>query len=442
MVSSYSLVVFFGIATIIEFFVLKSDLLAPGMLFILSFLVCSMCTWYMADAWDIGEIHMETFEIIIIGSIIFLVIEALVRFSQVPFKKRRRNIKLKPIKISKSILIFEIVLLVFCILWATIIIIQTSGGGTLNTIMAVYKDAINLDAKSLGLPKKILNQFAKVCIALAYILMFVYHNNKAFSKPDKEIKRLNIAIAICFFVFRLVLSGSRQGSLGYLMSWITCSYICKIYNTTHRNLKRTNHKFIRLFMIVVVIIFPAFYFIGRIVGRRKTDVLYAATAYLTTGIYGLEWEVSHNYTTPYWGYTSFGGLFPILKFFGVIPQDLEELSYFPMTWHGNTVSIFGRWYWDFKLIGCCIMIALVSLLFAWLYYKAMRIGKNRNISIIVYCYCINILFFAGYDDFFFNIPTLNTLLIFIIFLILYHYICEKHLSISGRRLSTKKANHE
>lgn len=429
MISIYTLIVFFGAATLIEYFFLKSDLLSPGMLYCLSFLVCSICAWCLSDAWNIKEIHLETFRIIIFCSLLFLIIEATIRFSLMSTIIRNNHQELKYIPISESIIWVEIILLVICIIWALAIIFRTSNFVSLNSLMAIYKDSINHDATSLGISKKILNQFGKVCIALAYILMFVFHNNKSIKRPDSHTIKLNIVVAALFFLFRLLLSGSRQGSLGYLMSWITCSYVCRSYNQTKRKLKRTNRRFIGLFVAITTIVFPMFYYVGRLVGRKESKVLYAATAYLASGLYGLEWEVKNNYSTPYWGRTSFGGLFPILKFFGVIPSELKQLSFLPMTLHGNTVTIYGRWYWDFKIIGCIVMISIVSAFFALLYYRMMRFGKNANIYIIIYCYCINILFFIGYDDYFFNIPTLNTLLILFIFLILYHYICDKHLRI-------------
>ena len=440
MIDIYWLFILTCLFLVFELLVLKIEYSAPGFIFTASFVICSACSFYLAEDWGIEKIQFETFSIIILSNVIFLVVEEIFRVNAKIFKEKKivldKYQEKHPINISKSILYVTIILGLICILWSILYIVRYISAGNWNAIMAMYKNVVNTDTSSLGLGKKMLNQFNKVLTALNYILLFVFNYNLSCKKIPKNIICLYIISFIEYMVFRLLLSGGRQSLLFFVIAWFTISIICKTFKENENEIKKANRKYMKNLLIAVVIIFPLFYFLGRFVGRKESDVLYAATSYLATGIYGFEWEVKNHYASTYWGEISFPGLYPILKFLGVIPLNIKPQSFLPFFWHGNTVSMLGRWYWDFGTIGVYIITLLVSISFSYLYYYKIRYAKDsheRNRSIIVYGYLVHILYFAGYDDFVMNILSLNFVLTIIIIYLFYEWIVKRHIKLVFRK---------
>lgn len=425
---------------IIELLIFKSDYASPAFIYTASFVVCSACALYMAEDWDIEQIEQDTVILICGSLLIFVIVEEITRYAafilarckNASLDKRGGGREKQSIEIPNTILNVAIVLALVGIAWSFIYIFRFASAGDWNAMFALYKNTLNTDSASLGWGKKLLNQFNKILVALNYVLLYVFNYNNSCSQMLKKEKRKYIISFILFMFYRLVMVGGRQGLLFFVVAWVTSNLICKTYKVNRHERDRANKKYVKIMLLAVAIIFPAFYFFGRFVGRRETDVMYASTAYLTTGIYGLNWEVRNGYSSAYWGEISFPGLYPILKFFGVIPAELQDQAFLPFLRYGNTVSILGRWYWDFGISGAFVMVGAISFLFSFIFYFKVKYktdGHKRNISTIIYSYMIYILYFAGYDDFVIHIFSLNFLLIIILICLFYRWIVRTHVKI-------------
>lgn len=443
MVSTFSLVIFFSILLIAEYFLLRSDIFSPGFLFAASFFMCSVCTWIISKSWNIETISKKTFFIILFGAIIFESVELLVRLSpKVVWKfntKKRIHMlgtsnEILPLYVSDSVLKIGIILSVVLIVWTFSYVAKYAVKGNWNAMMAAYKDVFNLDPKAFGVSRKILNQFNKVLTALEYLLLYIYCFNKRLNAVSKRRIMLFILNFVLYLVFLFFLSGGRQTVIKFIVAWLTINYLCASFNTGKSEKKREKRKFSFITLCIVSILMPSFYFLGRLAGRKEGMVMDASVGYLSTGIYGLEWMVSKNYTSHYFAQHSFSIIFDFLKFLGFIPQKETFISFFPMTWHGNTVTIFGRWYWDFGVTGCFVLTAIVAFIFANMFYNKINRSQNsakRDIFVILYGFMVYALFFAGYDDFFFNFPTVNTFLTIILILLFYYYVCIRKVCFRG-----------
>lgn len=431
------------ILLLFEVILLKMEYTSPAVIFTASFAVCSICTTFLGELWDIQMIQEETFFLIISSIILFVVIDQITRWACIlltgsKIKLRiKEDVKQKPIFVSKTVLYMALMISVVCLFWTCGYILRFAGRGSLNAVMAAYKNVVNTDVASFGLSRKLLNQFMKIATASTYLCLFIFIHNSGCTNIAKKDKVLYYLTFAAFVLFRMLLSGGRQGALFFVVAWITMYYICNTHKMSTVKVKSQRKKYVAYLIVAICIIFPLFYYSGRMVGRKQTDVLYAATAYLSTGIYGLEQEIKNHYHSSYWGEISFPGLYPILKFLGVIPKYLEEQSFLPFFWHGNTVSLLGRWYWDFGVMGVYIMLSLVAFAFCWLYYAKIKYAKNgskRNFAIIVYGYCVHVLYFAGYDDFFMNFPSLNFTLTMLLLYIFYVAIVQYRVKFTyGRR---------
>lgn len=427
-----------------ELLVLRLEYSSPGFIFTASFVICSGCSIYLAEDWNIEKIQYKTFSIIILSIILFLAINEIFRFYAKIIKTKtiiqNKYQEKHPIIISYSVIYATIGLGIICIIWGSYYILRYLYNGNWNAVMAMYKNILNTAPESLGIGKKLLNQFNKILVALNYILLFAYNYNASCIVISKRIKGLYIISFIEFMIFRLLLTGGRQSVLFFILAWFTASIICKTFKENKKEIKKANQRYVLLLLTAIVIIFPLFYFAGRFVGRKESDILYAATGYLTTGLYGLEWEIGNNYASNYWGEISFPGLYPLLKFFGIMPSSLQSQAFLPFFYHGNTVSILGRWYWDFGTAGVFIMIVLTASLFSYIYYYKIlyaKDGHKRNISIIIYCYLVHILYFAGYDDFVMNVLSINFIITILLIYLFYRLLIIKRIKVflkKSRRL--------
>lgn len=426
-----------------ELSIIKPPFSSPSVIFTSSFLICSMCAMYLGFDWNIAEIHITTFQLIIMSNLIFFIIELIIK-NVVSFFKKNELVPIRacknerrPIVVADSLIFITIIISIVSICWSLMYIFQFIGGGNWNAIMAMYKDTINQNQYTLGIGRIFLNQINKVLVSLVYILLFIYNHNSSCKSVSPRQQKLYLLTFFLFCVHRLLLTGSRQSSLFFIVAWLTIWYICI---TTKQEKKidyfsDANINFIKRMVTVTALIFPLFYFIGRLVGRKLTDILYAPTSYLATGIYGLNWEIAYRYSSTYFGEMSFPGMYWLFKLIDVIPENIKPQSFLPFFYHGNTVSILGRWYWDFGFYGALVLTAVTALFFCYIYYFKLRHGSGlhkRNIWIIIYSYCIHVLFFAGYDDFVMNILSLNFFLTVGILCLFYKWFVWEKISLKFR----------
>lgn len=419
---------------LIEVFILKVNFSSPSFIFTGSFTLCSISTLFISTSWNFYYLSEETFNVIFISSMLFVVVEEIVRLSaSLSINSKKQKIIARKsrnrIPISPKILYFTIAMSIVGLLWTSYYIYGFIRSGDWVRIMAEYKDTVNQDVSSLGQEKVLLNQIMKISTVTNYILLLVYNINSINGVFKRGEKKLYIISFILFLLFRFFLSGGRQGVFFFLVAWLTCYYILNTYSSSKKKLAEVNLQYFKILLLVITIVLPLFYFMGRAAGRKESDIIFeAAFGYLSSGIYGFEQIVSQHYSSHYWGAVSFPNLYSMLKFFDIIPQNLKDLGFLPFFNHGNTVSIIGRWYWDFGDVGVYIMTIITSFFYSILYYYGIYLSnsmRNRNIAIILYCILVYALYFAGYDDFIMAIISFNYFLIIILVVIFYILLIPK-----------------
>lgn len=424
--------VFYAVLALLAFeiFILKVNFVSPSFLFTASFLICLCSSVAISEYWGFYYLNSETSRIIIISIILFVIVEEIIRLLAVLFKKvpdsnkEYHYIYNKEIPLPSSILYFSILISFIGLFWSGYYIYGYIRSGDWVSMMAEYKDVVNQDAKSFGFGRILLNQLMKISTVINYIFIFVFNYNSVNLVLSKKKRRLFFLSFLFFLFFRFFLSGGRQGVFYFLVAFLTCYYILSTYNVSRERMRKVNYKFIKIFTVILCIVLPLFYFMGRMAGRKESDfILEASVAYLSSGIFGFENIVKDHYTSTYWGEISFPNLFSIFKLLGMMPQSSEPMAFLPFFEHGNTVSILGRWYWDFGPWGTYIMVSITSCLYSLLYYFGIQNARqliHRNILVIIYCVSVYVLYFAGYDDLFMNIISLNYFLIFFFIVVVYY----------------------
>ena len=124
------------------------------------------------------------------------------------------------------------------------------------------------------------------------------------------------------------------------------------------------------------------------------------TELLAGGIYALNIHIWEPARTTYFGQSSFADVYDKLINFGLLPES-ARMAYHEFDKFGNTLSLFGRWYEDFGILGVIIMSIIVTALFS-LAYEYLQRRSNGNIWTHVWTAIflteVVSLVWAGYDD--------------------------------------------
>ena len=415
MVSIVCLIIYFTVIVLIEYFVLKADITSPAFLYLASFLLCLWAAYILRVEWDLEYLSISTAWLLAVSALIVVVIDCVARASCSAMKRggcEELTIINMPVFLVQVTIAINLLLMVWS-LWKSGALF--SFGSALNSTMAAYKETISY-GQELDLPSKVVSQIGKIMAVLTYTEAFVIVNNSAVLKRaglkiGRQSKLLLVALVASYFLFRLFFRSSRQSSIFLVIGVLTMYYICMTSTSNKKEKSRGRWKTVFLLLIVTAIALVAFYFLGRIVGRKVSDTpLDAAVGYLATGVLGLNDIVSYGFASTYWGEKTFVGMGDIFHLLGIWPSGVENYSMLPFFRHGNTVSILGRWYWDFDFTGALIILAVLVTLFSFFYYGFVRSNKDgagRVASIVIYCFLVHIFYFAGYDDFSFNIWTTN-----------------------------------
>lgn len=242
------------------------------------------------------------------------------------------------------------------------------------------------------------SQFYKIALILTYISAYVaIYNGVILDKPIFKGTGLIIILGL-FCIGSSIAMGARQPAietfifmiLTYLFFMVKEQYFDKIKNFLFK-------------LIPITIISPFLYILyGILVGRHDGNnvTLQRVTELLAGGIYVLNTHIWEPARTTYFGQSSFADVYDKLINFGLLPES-ARMAYHEFDKFGNTLSLFGRWYEDFGILGVIIMSIIVTALFS-LVYEYLQRRSNDNIWTHVWTAIflteLVSLVWAGYDD--------------------------------------------
>lgn len=242
------------------------------------------------------------------------------------------------------------------------------------------------------------SQFYKIALILTYISAYVaIYNGVILDKPIFKGTGLIIILGL-FCIGSSIAMGARQPAietfifmiLTYLFFMVKEQYFDKIKNFLFK-------------LIPITIISPFLYILyGILVGRHDGNnvTLQRVTELLAGGIYALNTHIWEPARTTYFGQSSFADVYDKLINFGLLPES-ARMAYHEFDKFGNTLSLFGRWYEDFGILGVVIMSIIVTALFS-LVYEYLQRRSNDNIWTHVWTAIflteLVSLVWAGYDD--------------------------------------------
>lgn len=242
------------------------------------------------------------------------------------------------------------------------------------------------------------SQFYKIALILTYISAYVaIYNGVILDKPIIKGTGLIIIVGL-FCIGSSIAMGARQPAIEIFIFMILTYLFFMVKEGYVNQSKRFLFK-----LIPVTIVSPFLYILyGILVGRQDGNniTLERIAELLAGGIYALNTHIWEPARTIYFGQSSFADVYDKLINFGLLPER-ARMAYHEFDKFGNTLSLFGRWYEDFGILGVIIMSIIVTALFS-LAYEYLKRRSNDNIWTHVWTAIflteLVSLVWAGYDD--------------------------------------------
>lgn len=242
------------------------------------------------------------------------------------------------------------------------------------------------------------SQFYKIALILTYISAYVaIYNGVILDKPIFKGTGLIIIVGL-FCIGSSIAMGARQPAIEIFIFMILTYLFFMVKEGYVNQIKRFLFK-----LIPVTIVSPFLYILyGILVGRQDGNIitLERIAELLAGGIYALNAHIWEPARTIYFGQSSFADVYDKLINFGLLPER-ARMAYHEFDKFGNTLSLFGRWYEDFGILGVIIMSIIVTALFS-LAYEYLQRRSNDNIWTHVWTAIflteLVSLVWAGYDD--------------------------------------------
>ena len=242
------------------------------------------------------------------------------------------------------------------------------------------------------------SQFYKIALILTYISAYVaIYNGVILDKPIFKGTGLIIIVGL-FCIGSSIAMGARQPAIEIFIFMILTYLFFMVKEGYVNQIKRFLFK-----LIPVTIVSPFLYILyGILVGRQDGNniTLERIAELLAGGIYALNAHIWEPARTIYFGQSSFADIYDKLINFGLLPER-ARMAYHEFDKFGNTLSLFGRWYEDFGILGVIIMSIIVTALFS-LAYEYLQRRSNDNIWTHVWTAIflteLVSLVWAGYDD--------------------------------------------
>lgn len=417
------LLLFFEVVLfLVALFGTKQDIMAPSVMFCISFIVGTFVVILNLGTWDaLGDFGLSSCLILSSGILVVVLVEQMT--IRVRVSSGIRYVRERSDHANKTFHAFNIqswkilVLLVFnlsMILWEFIeiynIVLSTGwdGNGFINTYRTLMVDK-SREGSSIG-TNLFLNQMLKIVDASAYISLYCIINNVLAGKT-KVWKNIGLGIICITSLIPHLLVGGRSEILHLIVAALIYYYIL-----WHKKIgwnRSLVKEYILVGLRICIVAMPGFYWLLVAMGRGSSghagvNMFQHASIYIGSGVALFDQYIKAPVAGPaYFGEESLLGISSLFERLGIISQRATgrflETRYLTKdgALRSNMYSFFRRPYHDFGWAGMLLFTALIALLFSWIYNRKIKRNtecKTWDYWNLAYGYLFYWLFFAGFEQ--------------------------------------------
>lgn len=316
--------------------------------------------------------------------------------------------------------------------WSMAIRFYRNGGMTGNVVEGVSSLAAN--AYTLA-------------TAVAYVFAYIFVHNLVISRRDKK-NYLNL-FPVFLFSVDTVFTGGRLPLLRLIIAAVFV-YLFLQYKTKKR--KQINPKNFIKFLILGIVVLYGFASVSNLVGRTYDgNPIYYITSYLGGSIPLLDLFMENPVKHDIWGYETFPAL---LKFVGRL-LDIDSLSsilvnkeFRSMSGYqiGNVYTALRAYISDFGYLGMGVMVFIHSFILSLIYKKMNRkqyTFGTIDTSVLMLMYIVHSVYMFSIDDrLFMSIVSIETVKMWIYFLILKWVFTDIKIGAAGFKIRVKGDMHD
>ena len=366
----------------------KKDLFSPSSVLCLSYIFSIICAIYNIDNWKIN-LHYNTFFVIIIGIISFLISSLLFDFTHSRKKSIKKNIEYIKVKKYKLLLINCISLIIFVIY--LLFFIKAIGGVSsllnFSESMEAYRNKTMIHHITL-IPSWI-NFLSKICRAVCYVYTYILINNYIISKNHnkKEVLQKNILhyiFGIFLYLPLTLMSGGRYDLIVFILYVI---FVFSILYTIENKKRLNSYKIIKIGIVLIVVLVGFSSYKGLVGRNSDSSTIDYITEYFggSIEIFDIYMQEPH-YRCEYFGQETFAGIrkflyqVKLLNDQGVSEDAMEFRTIYNGKVLGNVYTGFRKLYHDFGIFGVIILQSLLAIIFNKLYYDCFYKKNKMSIS--------------------------------------------------------------
>lgn len=432
--------------------VLYKDVLSPAILLHLSFIGAILLLIKGAERLEIKSFSYETAFLLLMGIVSFTL--GGIMCSLIQNDRRRPYSGLK----NPQPLIVNDYLYVAFVSFATIVayvqfkheVAYVGFAGTFTEIVSKFRD----DAVMEGVePNPFVALGSRMIFALQPLLIFLTLYNKIVCKQNFGKLIVLIPCILVYIVCIFIIAGSRGKIFTILFQILFALSIC--YNlagfgkgiTTDGKTLAGNKIWFKVALLVFFIGIPTFYYVGVVQGKRYSEMslFEPVENYFSYGLIHLNHTVETGvYEVKDFGGWSFPGLYSALNKFGADYPFYDSVPFYSR--YGNTLTLFGRWYQDFNIIGVAIMSLFVGYFFSFVYYKMIYAKDKESIirNSTFYIFFMPTILMASYDDWVKSLLAINgffqIFFLYIVILIIKNSIKENSCKVMSNYKKIKISN--
>lgn len=457
----YVLLIFFIILLISSYFSTKKDIIHPVFIFNLMFLISIGCAIYNIDRWNI-DISNMTFLLLVLMAIEFNILSYIIMKYYEPKKENITDVKMKSIKIEKSqmtfVIIFDIIYIALIVYFVGQIALRFGNVSSYSEALKIYKANVIYKANaSLPIVVRIANKFV---IGFSYIFMFAAIYNFVYVKYTKRRYKIRNFIIYMIPTFLYAISLLLQSSRGMILRMICSGAIIYIILWYRKNkyIVHVRMKYILGIFAAGIVTLVSFYLVSGLIGRSvlNSNVTEYVTMYGGGSIQLLDMYMDNQPEKSnlvgretFWGVYRFLADYKLIK---ISPKPTGSLEWRESNDYmiGNVYTAYRRWYQDFGIVGCAIILGIVCLFFN-IYYlklKECRESNKYNLLLLLYSYLFYHLILISIDCRIFDEIIPASISQFIVTLLIYYIfiynsfenneLLESHITVK----ETKNMNYE
>ena len=306
-------------------------------------------------------------------------------------------------------------------------ITSTLGMSSINLFANFRKVSIALatpyESDQVEMVSTLLSQFMKLTKGAGFICLYALITEiVSGGRKLSRILRSNILLIINIVLSALpsLMLAGRNDLMQLIASALVYYYI--IWHRYHGWERNISRKYIKLGITMFIIGIPCFYGLLFLLGRSTTTPMFEyVSGYVGAPIVLFNDFLKNPVEEPQvFGEETLPGIHQLLHRLGLptyVKNRHLEFRHLNALHYSNVYTFFRRPIHDFGLIGAYVFTALVSVLFAWLYYGWVRgnaDGRKADFRIIIYGYLYYWIIYTSIDQRSISMISTGTIITFLI----------------------------